>query len=218
MSKEQLIESLSPIMEPFSMRQGLDDGYLLISKQHIYFICQRMGEWTVRYDLKRYLIVNVEVNTGFWKSSLIIKSKKGTVTFTKIPKDVDFKTLLTIDSVEDARKHKKKTGQSAPAKKADSAVKSASLILNENQSDEQVFMLIANPCHIGRGRDSSIQIMDASLSRRHCVINQQENRYFIQDLQSSNGTTVNGTAVSQKELFGEEELGIGDIVFRFRLS
>ena len=128
MGKEELIESLSPIAAPYSMRHGLDDGHLILSAQRVYFICFRAGKWIVLYDLKRNSILNVAVNTSFWKSSLIIKSSKGTVVFTKIPKGIDFISLLTPVDKPVAPVFQKKDQQRA------------TLTLNDAQKHEQVFV------------------------------------------------------------------------------
>ena len=48
---------------------------------------------------------------------------------------------------------------------------------------------------VGRGPESQIQIRDKSVSRRHMVISRREGKYYIKDLQSKNGTYVNGEQV-----------------------
>ena len=206
MEKEQLIASLNPIAAPHSMRHGLDDGYLILSSQRVYFICFRAGKWIVLYDLRRSSIVNVSVSTSFWKSSLIIKSSEGTVVFTKIPKGVDFVTMLTPVDKPSTPVFQKKGQQRA------------TLTLDDAQKHEQVFEIIVQSCLIGRGRDCDIQIMDSSLSRRHCMIHKRDGQFLIEDLQSANGTSVNGAQILKKELLGNEEIQAGDLLFRFRLD
>ena len=45
---------------------------------------------------------------------------------------------------------------------------------------------------IGRGPDNDIRIDDSSVSRRHARIVKKNDKYFIEDLNSRNGTSVNG--------------------------
>jgi len=45
---------------------------------------------------------------------------------------------------------------------------------------------------IGRGPDNDIRINDSSVSRRHAKIVRENDKYFIEDLNSRNGTSVNG--------------------------
>ncbi len=44
---------------------------------------------------------------------------------------------------------------------------------------------------IGRGSESSIRVRDKSVSRKHLEIARKEDKYFIKDLESKNGTYVN---------------------------
>lgn len=48
---------------------------------------------------------------------------------------------------------------------------------------------------IGRSDDNDIVIPDSSISRQHCLILKENNRYFIKDLGSHNGTFIDGTKV-----------------------
>jgi DNA-binding NtrC family response regulator len=53
---------------------------------------------------------------------------------------------------------------------------------------------------IGTARDNDLQIEDDHASRRHCVIEPHERRVVVRDLESTNGTLLNGVRVSQAEL------------------
>jgi two-component system NtrC family sensor kinase len=61
------------------------------------------------------------------------------------------------------------------------------------------------------GRDSSniIQLHDTEVSRRHAEIRQEEGRFFIVDLTSSNGTYVNNQRVERHALKNGDRLQIG---------
>lgn len=59
---------------------------------------------------------------------------------------------------------------------------------------------------IGRAPDNQIQISDSSVSARHAVLTLVGDRYQLADLNSTNGTRVNGEAIT--ELF----LKVGDRV------
>ncbi|MGD2127141.1 MAG: diguanylate cyclase [Desulfobacteraceae bacterium] len=54
---------------------------------------------------------------------------------------------------------------------------------------------------IGRSPDSDIPIHDPSVSRRHARIVRSGEKYFIEDLESRNGTWVNGCALRRGERF-----------------
>jgi diguanylate cyclase (GGDEF)-like protein len=48
---------------------------------------------------------------------------------------------------------------------------------------------------IGRGLDCQVHIEDMTLSRRHCRIFQKDNALYIEDLNSTNGTLVDGDQI-----------------------
>ena len=69
---------------------------------------------------------------------------------------------------------------------------------------------------IGRGRDNEIQVAsDGEISRRHCCILRQRDEFFVEDLGSTNGTVLNGESISLSRLAGNDELRLGDSIFRF---
>ena len=49
---------------------------------------------------------------------------------------------------------------------------------------------------VGRGAQCDLQIEDASLSRRHCRLLRRGGGFFIEDLESRNGTRVDGERIS----------------------
>ncbi len=48
---------------------------------------------------------------------------------------------------------------------------------------------------IGREKDNSIQLDDVMVSRHHAAVQKIRDDYFVRDLQSTNGTFVNGVQV-----------------------
>ncbi|HKF58552.1 MAG TPA: FhaA domain-containing protein, partial [Blastocatellia bacterium] len=74
------------------------------------------------------------------------------------------------------------------------------------------------PAYIGRAAGNTIRLDDPSISRVHCSIALRgDGQLVISDLDSANGTFVNGqvvnTAEAQKLEFGDD-LQIGDVAFR----
>ena len=75
---------------------------------------------------------------------------------------------------------------------------------------------------IGRGRASDgkacdVQIKNDAKVSRHRTIVQTEDRFRVEDNKSANGTLVNGELVTERRLFGGEEVIIGETFFRFRV-
>jgi hypothetical protein len=60
----------------------------------------------------------------------------------------------------------------------------------------QVFELKDGPTYVGRSEDNDIRIENKAVSRRHLKITQKENRLFVTDLKSENGTFIGGDLIS----------------------
>lgn len=70
---------------------------------------------------------------------------------------------------------------------------------------------------IGRGRDNTLQLPhDGQVSRQHCELYTEDGRVFVRDLGSLNGTWVRGERVLERELFGGEDVAVGDTSLRWR--
>src|SRR5262245_35645188 len=63
---------------------------------------------------------------------------------------------------------------------------------------------------IGRDQSSSIVIPDLALSRKHCAVEADGDRLVVIDLDSRNGTVVNGVPIRRHELADGDQLRIGD--------
>jgi DNA-binding CsgD family transcriptional regulator len=67
---------------------------------------------------------------------------------------------------------------------------------------------------VGRGPENDIQIPDPSLSRRHVRVVRKGERYFVEDLDSTNGTWVNGMKAvpgEPMEIQEEEPIALGSV-------
>jgi transcriptional regulator with GAF, ATPase, and Fis domain len=71
---------------------------------------------------------------------------------------------------------------------------------------------------IGREVSNGIAIVDPSVSRKHCLLSSQGGRYLVRDLDSRNGTLVNGDAVEEHWLQHGDEIAAGDSSFLFLLE
>jgi len=63
---------------------------------------------------------------------------------------------------------------------------------------------------IGRSADCDLRIDSADVSRMHAAIVAKSGRYFLEDLGSSNGTSLNGRPVRNAELRNGDIVQIGD--------
>jgi hypothetical protein len=94
----------------------------------------------------------------------------------------------------------------------------ALLLYQEGTPEEQIYPFTGDVLTVGRGRDNDIQIKnDSKVSRYHCKVFRRGANFYIEDNKSSNGTLVNGELVTERRLFGGEEVIIGETFFRFRI-
>lgn len=68
---------------------------------------------------------------------------------------------------------------------------------------------------IGRAEGNDIRINNLSVSRRHAKIIREQREYLLLDLESSNGTYVNGVRVSRVKIASGDKIGIGKHVLLF---
>lgn len=81
------------------------------------------------------------------------------------------------------------------------------LIVRQGPVPGQVFELTKNEISIGRDISNDIVINEAEVSRRHARLIQEGDRYKIEDLNSTNGTYIDG-----QRLIGPHILAIGEII------
>ena len=70
----------------------------------------------------------------------------------------------------------------------------------------------------GRGADNQIQIDESAVSRHHAQITLEVEGFVIRDLDSQNGTYVNGDPVKERRLVNGDRLQIGTARYVFRPS
>lgn len=70
---------------------------------------------------------------------------------------------------------------------------------------------------IGREAANHVCFLDPSVSRRHSVIRRDGDGFKLFDLESLNGTFVNGVPVSERRLEQADQIAFGDVVLLFLL-
>jgi hypothetical protein len=71
---------------------------------------------------------------------------------------------------------------------------------------------------IGRSRDCDVSVDDPNISRRHAELRNEDGRWIITDLGSTNGVKVNGRRVEQAALEAGDEIVLGLVRLRFELE
>ena len=93
----------------------------------------------------------------------------------------------------------------------------ASLAVREGDDRREV-ALGPDPLAIGRDPQNDITLDDRRVSRKHAEIRLRLGRYTLYDLQSTNGTYVNGRRVAEKVLESGDKISIGGLEIVFRSS
>src|SRR5436189_4490842 len=81
--------------------------------------------------------------------------------------------------------------------------------------DDTVISMNEGPVLIGRQAGATLKIGNASVSRRHAMIEKDGDRFIIADLGSRNGTFVNDVPVRRRELQHGDRVRIGESQFFF---
>ena len=68
---------------------------------------------------------------------------------------------------------------------------------------------------IGREAGNQIQVQSASVSRRHCALRRDSDGVVAHDLESRNGTFINGIPITRQKLKHGDLLTVGDCCFRY---
>ncbi len=91
------------------------------------------------------------------------------------------------------------------------------LLVSEPDQKERAYRLHRKPVLVGRGKDAEIRLRDTMSSRQHLRIEKVDNRIMITDLNSQNGTRLNGQHIRREcEVISGDEIQVGATVIRVR--
>ncbi|MDH5738230.1 MAG: GGDEF domain-containing protein [Gammaproteobacteria bacterium] len=113
--------------------------------------------------------------------------------------------------------HSKIDGRESVAQEI--AARSPCLTVINGAQIGQVYRLKDGATVIGRGGDVDMVFPFPSVSRRHLMIVNRQNKYMISDLESTNGTYVNRDRIIHPvTLFEGDKITAGEISFRFSFN
>jgi len=71
-------------------------------------------------------------------------------------------------------------------------------------------LTVPDGCLVGRSRECHIILDDGTVSKQHARLSLHETRPFVEDLNSTNGTTINGKLIDQKTALRRgDRIGLG---------
>ena len=95
---------------------------------------------------------------------------------------------------------------------------SAKLIVISGPNRGATYPLPEGPFRIGRDPANELPIVEARVSREHCVIVPQGDGFLLRDLDSHNGTHLNDVPVGEQMLAPGDYIGIGGTILQFLTS
>jgi hypothetical protein len=93
----------------------------------------------------------------------------------------------------------------------------ARLTLKKSESPKMTFPLIEQEYYIGRQMGNQIHISDPSISNIHARVFKGPEGYVLEDLNSKNGTFVNGARIDRKLLHENDAVRIGNSDFTYNI-
>ncbi len=95
----------------------------------------------------------------------------------------------------------------------------AVLIHRKADGSEMKLQVGAKPLVLGRGLEADIRVEDDEISRSHCAIWMDGDKFLIKDLRSRNGTYVNDRLISwETELLPGDRVRIGHFQLVFEVE
>ncbi len=89
------------------------------------------------------------------------------------------------------------------------------LVIAEGKESGREFVFEQASVLVGRTSDCDVVLYDPGVSRQHARIFSEGQKYFVEDMGSSNGTKVNGAIVKKKQLSDGDNITLGPVVFNF---
>ncbi len=95
---------------------------------------------------------------------------------------------------------------------------SGKLIVESGKTNQREYILVREKTSIGRAPENDITISDLAMSRHHMEIDKFPEGFRVRDLESGNGTILNGYRIRVGQLRTGDIIEVGGIRFRFEQS
>ena len=73
-----------------------------------------------------------------------------------------------------------------------------------------------NPVRIGRGVDNDLVVADVRVSRHHTAIDPAGDGWILRDMNSTNGTYLDGRRISEARVSGATDVSLGGYRIKLR--
>ncbi len=92
------------------------------------------------------------------------------------------------------------------------------LVLFKKDGTQKLFPLSSNITVIGRRHDCDLQVPLTLVSRRHCKLSKNNQIVNIRDLNSRNGTFLNGKRVKEADINAGDYISVGSLTFMLQVN
>lgn len=92
------------------------------------------------------------------------------------------------------------------------------LVIFKKNGNKKSFPVPSSVTVLGRRQDCDLCIPIINVSRKHCQLNQDQDKLMVRDLGSRNGTFVNGSEVKEAELQAGDKLAVGPLSFAVQID
>lgn len=135
---------------------------------------------------------------------------------------------LTFKRIEEV-----KTGNTLPfkpIKEEDYPLDDSTILIHKSEANKQYFLLVQEKAGqnliklskasliVGRWEGSDILLMDESVSRRHARLEKLDGFWQVVDLDSTNGTFVNGFKVGSQKIGAGDKIKFGSVVCQLKVE
>ncbi len=92
------------------------------------------------------------------------------------------------------------------------------LIVIQGNDAGRIFKLTNQAITIGRAAETHFCVNDQTVSRKHCLLEVTHANVILIDLESSNGTFINGQRITKKKLINGDKIQVGSTVMKFEMT
>jgi pSer/pThr/pTyr-binding forkhead associated (FHA) protein len=109
--------------------------------------------------------------------------------------------------------------EAEPTERVEAQAPTARLVVLDGKNRGTTYQLNSTDrVKIGRASSSDIRLSDVKVSRDHCIVEQMGGHFVVIDLESANGTIVNGERVRKTVLKNNDFLRLGFTVLKFQTT
>ena len=97
-------------------------------------------------------------------------------------------------------------------------MKKALLLIRDHEGSTWTHEISETETLIGRSATSDVRVGDKAISRDHAAVSWEGDHYVVEDLQTTNGTRLNGKRVRSGELKDGDQIQLGKTVITFKYA